>query len=226
MGSARRVSRLSLVLFSLLGVVALTPRLARSEPFSLLYLGFALTEDAAYELNGAPLPPSVICLSQCSSAKSAVGGLRVGYWFERLPWLGAAGDFSAFVTGWGIESPYEVTAYPISGLATARLRLIQREGYENGRVQPYLAVGPSLFLSTAVVNSGWAAIGSSQSASTTTADIGLDARVGVEFLTADWFGIAIEYRYTYAKPTWTLEGQEVRSEISSNHFILGLGVHY
>jgi len=215
-----------LPLLVVLGSLALAPRAGRCEPFSVLYLGFSITADDPYVRNGVPEDPSVICLAQCSSAKSAVGGLRVGYWLEPLPWFGFAGDFSAFITSWGIENPYEITVYPITPLVTVRGRFIPREGYDNGRVQPYLALGPSLLVSSATVNSGWAILGTSQSASTMTADIGLDARIGVEFLTADWFGVVIEYRYLWAKPKWEIEGQTIESRISTNQFILGLGVHY
>ena len=44
-----------------------------------------------------------------------------------------AGDFSAYITGWGIESPYEVTLFPISPLVVVRARLVKREGFETGR---------------------------------------------------------------------------------------------
>lgn len=218
--------RSDLPLLVILSCLALAPAPAAAEPFSTIYLGYSNTGDAPYTLNGAPLPPSVACLSQCSSAKSATGGVRVGYWLDSLPWLGFAGDFSAFITGWGIESPYEVTVYPVSSLLMLRGRLVKREGFENGRVQPFVAVGPSLLISSATVNSGWAILGTSASASTMTADVGFDARVGIEFLTADWFGLSLEYRYYWANPTWTIEGQVVESEISTTQFILGLGVHY
>jgi len=198
----------------------------RAEPFSMIYLGYSTTADSIYSRNGAPLPPSVACVTRCSSAKSAAGGIRVGYWFERLPWLGVAGDFSAFITGWGIQSPYEVTLYPITPLLMARLRLVQREGFENGRVQPYMAIGPGLFIAAATVTSGFAILGNTTSASTATADVGLDARAGMEFLTTDWFGIAIEYRYTNVRSRWTLEGQRVETRFSTNQLLVGLVVHY
>lgn len=199
---------------------------ATAEPISALYLGFSLTADNPYTVNGDALPPSIVCLAQCSSAKSPVGGLRVGYWFERLPWLGIAGDFSAYIAGWGIESPYEVTAFPISGLVTVRGRLIPQEGFDNGRIQPYAAIGPSIVVSNATVNSGFAVLGNSRSASATAADIGLDARVGVEILTTTWFGVLFEYRYSYSKPSWTIEGDEVETTLSVNQLILGLVAHY
>jgi opacity protein-like surface antigen len=199
---------------------------ARAEPVSVIYLGFSVTADAPYTLNGLPLPPSLFCVQDCSSAKSAVGGLRVGYFFERLPWLGIAGDVSAWVTGWGIQSPYEVTVYPITPLAIVRARLVKREGFENGRVQPYLAIGPGIFISTAEVTSGYLILGNTLSASTTTADVGLDVRAGMEFLPTDWFGVTIEYRYAYVAPSYTIEGQRIETTFSTNQLSLGLVVHY
>ena len=215
-----------LSLLVLLCGFAFAPAPADAEPFSTIYLGYSVTGDAPYSVNGAPLPPSLVCISQCSSAKSAVGGVRVGYWLERLPWLGFAGDVSAFITGWGIESPYEVTAFPVTPLLVLRARLVKREGFENGRVQPFAALGPSLLISSATVTSGWAVLGNTHSADTITADFGLDARLGVEFLAADWFGVAIEYRYFWAEPSWSIEGQTVESEISTSQLTLGIVAHY
>lgn len=107
-------------------------------------------------------------------------------------------------------------------MAMARGRLIEQEGYPNGRIQPYMMLGPSLFISTATVRSGYAALGSSSKASDTSVAIGADARVGVEILTTHWFGILLEYRYTYSNPTWDIEG----TELSTNHFILGIQAHF
>jgi len=221
----RRVGRpLAMLLGGIATLIFASP--GRAEPFSSLYLGFSLTSDSTYQINGQPAPPSLTCFSSCSSTMAPAGGLRIGYWFEGLPWLGVAGDVSAFVAGWGIQSPVEVVAYPITPLVAVRGRLIKQDGYPNGRVQPYLAVGPSLYVSTATVGSGWAILGTSSQASATTADIGLDARAGVEILTANWFGMMLEYRYTYAKPTWNIEGSNYTTSLSNNQFILGIVAHY
>ena len=73
----------------LLGCVGLlfSASAAHAEPFSSLYLGFSLTSDSAYTINGVAAPASLTCFSSCSSTMAPVGGLRIGYWFERLPWL-------------------------------------------------------------------------------------------------------------------------------------------
>lgn len=207
-------------------LLLLAPTVASAEPFGALFLGFSLTADSETIVDGVALSPSPLCVTSCSSAKSAVGGLRVGYWLERVPWLGFAGDFSAFYASWGIESPYEVIAFPVSGLVAVRGRLIKQDGFENGRVQPYLAAGPSLFISNASVTEGWAAIGNVRTEATTTADIGLDIRAGVEILTTEWFGFLIEYRYSYASPSWTLDGKKVETTLSTSQLTFGIGAHF
>jgi len=221
-----RRSRLALATaLAFLGLMAASTQ-ARAEPFSTLYLGLAVTSDAPYLLDGQPAPPALTCITSCSSALSPVGGIRIGYWFERLPWLGVAGDFSAFIAGYGFESPAEVLAYPLTPLVAVRGRLLKQEGYEHGRVQPYFAIGPSMFITSATVSSGYAIIGTSSKASDLDLAIGLDGRLGVEILTAPWFGINLEYRYTYSKPSWEIEGVEIETEYSTSHWIVGITAHY
>ena len=38
--------------------------------------------------------------------------------------------------------------------------------------------------------------------------------------------VALEFRYTYVKPTWNVEGRRVETTLGTKHFNLGLGVHY
>jgi opacity protein-like surface antigen len=220
--------RTSPSIWSLLGsfVLLLVASGAQAEPVAALYLGYAGTGDNEYYADGEPLPPAITCLSSCSDASSPVGGVRIGYWFERFPWVGAVTDFSTFITGWGVQSPFEIESYPLSFMAMARGRLIKQDGYPNGRVQPYVALGPSIYISTATVGSGYAALGTSSRASDTSVAIGADARVGVEILTTHWFGILLEYRYTYSNPTWNVEDTEFQTELSTSHFIVGIQAHF
>lgn len=199
---------------------------ARAEVFSDLFLGAAITEDSTYTVNGVPITPSILCLSDCSSAASPAGGLRVGYWIDSLPWLGIAGDFSVFVPAWGIESPYEVTAYPLTALVALRAPLVKREGYPNGRVQPYLAVGPGLFISTGELSEGLAFLGTGRTSSDTDVAVGADLHAGVELLASDWIGVFLEYRYTYFAPSYSIAGDDVSTDFSTHHINLGIGIHY
>ncbi|MCZ6806311.1 MAG: hypothetical protein O7F08_05110, partial [Deltaproteobacteria bacterium] len=70
------------------------PSQSRAEVFSDLYIGASITSDAPYKVDGVVQEPGILCGAQCGTAKSPIGGLRVGYFFERFAWLGVAGDIS------------------------------------------------------------------------------------------------------------------------------------
>lgn len=199
---------------------------ARAEVFSDLYLGAAITGDSTYTVDGVAQPPSVLCISECSSAKAPAGGIRLGYFTDRFPWLGVAGEFSAFVAAWGIESPYEVTAFPISALLILRAPLVQREGYPNGRVQPYFAVGPALVVSTAELAEGWSFLGTGRVSTDISVDAGFDGRAGLRILASDWISVILEYRLAYFSPSWEVEGRSVETSLWTNQFSIGFGLHY
>lgn len=72
-------------------------RTRRGEVFSDLYIGVAVTSDAKTRLDGVLQEESLLCGAECSSTKSPVGGLRVGWFVGRFPWLGVSGDLSVFI---------------------------------------------------------------------------------------------------------------------------------
>ncbi|MGB5351214.1 MAG: hypothetical protein WBN10_16535 [Polyangiales bacterium] len=201
-------------------------RTRRGEVFSDIYLGAAVTTDATVTLDGVLQEESLLCGAECSSTKSPVGGLRVGWFVGRFPWLGVAGDFSVFIQSWGIQSPYQVSVIPISALLMFRAPLVRTPEHPNGRAQPYLAVGPSLILSTAKLAEGLAATGTARVDTDTAVDPGLDARVGIRLIASSWISVVLEYRATYFKPTWQIQGRSVDTSVWTNHYIIGLGIHY
>lgn len=201
-------------------------RARRGEVFSDLYIGAAVTTDSTVTLDGVVQEASLLCGAECSSTKSPVGGIRVGWFVGRFPWLGVAGDFSVFIQSWGIQSPYEVTAIPISALLMLRAPLVRSPKHPNGRAQPYLAIGPSLIISRAKLATGLAALDTARVETDTTADPGLDARIGMRLVASSWISVVLEYRATYFKPTWKLSGRNVETSVWTNHFIIGLGIHY
>lgn len=194
--------------------------------FSDLYIGAAVTTDATVQLDGFIQEESLLCGAECSSTKSPVGGLRIGWFSKRFAWLGVAGDFSVFIQSWGIQSPYQVNVIPISALAMFRAPLVRSPEYPNGRAQPYLAIGPSLIISSAKLAEGLAALGTARVSTDTTADAGFDGRVGIRLVASSWISVVLEYRATYFKPTWILDGRRVETTVWTNHYIIGLGIHY
>ena len=201
-------------------------RTRRGEVFSDIYVGVAVTADATTKLDGVVQEESLLCGAECSSTKSPVGGLRVGWFSGRFPWLGVSGDLSVFIQSWAIQSPYDVKAIPISALLMFRAPLVKTPEYPNGRAQPYLAVGPSLVLSTAKLAEGQAALGTARIDSDTAVDPGLDVRFGIRLIASSWISVILEYRLTYFKPTWQIRGRSVDTTVQTNHFIIGLGIHY
>lgn len=215
-----------------LGVIVLlaawlvAPATSRAEVFSDLYLGVAVTADSPYKLNGVEQEPGVLCGSKCSSAYSPVGGLRVGYFVDRHPWLGVAGDISTFVQAWGIQSAYKIRSVPISALIMFRAPLVKTPEHPNGRAQPYVAVGPSLMITIAKLAQGWAFLGTGDVHTDTAADPALDARLGMRLIASDWISVALEFRYTLGNAKWSIEGNDVETRLSTIYFTVGLGIHY
>jgi len=201
-------------------------RIRRGEVFSDIYLGAAVTSDATTRLDGVLQEESLLCGAECSSTKSPVGGLRVGWFVGRFPWLGVSGDLSIFIQSWAIQSPYNVQVIPISALLMFRAPLVRSPERPNGRAQPYLAIGPSLMISTAKLTEGLAALGTARIDSDTSVDPGLDARFGIRLIASSWISVILEYRLTYFKPTWQIQGRSVETTVRTNHFIIGLGIHY
>jgi hypothetical protein len=201
-------------------------RKRKGEVFSDFYIGAAVTTDSPYKIDGVTQDPGVLCGAECGTAKSPIGGLRIGYFFERFAWLGVAGDISYLIQAWGIQSAYEITSIPISALVMFRLPLLKTPEHPNGRAQPYLAIGPTLFISTAELATGWAFLGTGRVDSSTSVDPALDARIGMRLVASDWISVVLEYRLSLVSPTWQIEGRRVETRLRTNHFIIGLGIHY
>jgi hypothetical protein len=81
-------------------------------------------------------------------------------------------------------------------------------------------------ISTAKLTEGLAALGTARIDSDTSVDPGLDARFGIRLIASSWISVIIEYRLTYFKPTWQIQGRSVDTTVRTNHFIIGLGIHY
>lgn len=229
-------TRRSLAGLAFLALSLGSPNGTRAEVFTDVFLGIGLTADSVYTSNGEEVPPSFLCLQECSTAVSPAGGIRVGYWFERVPWLGVAGDVSGFMGAWGIQSPITVTALPISAVVLMRLQLVRTEELPEGRLQPYIAFGPTLMTTFATRTEGSNnpllinLLPPLQSWTDTSFDVGADARLGARILADDFISIVLEYRFTYTKPSWQLgssdDPQNISTSLATSQVTLGLGLHF
>ena len=177
-------------------------------------------------LGGAFLPTGDITLSDTPGRTHAdfqdafiVGG-RFGYWFNTLPYLGVAFDFSYFsteLTGAASRDIFEqadLSRVFLSGLARLRLPLFPSRIVPRGQLEPYVAVGPTLSLAHMDV----------QVDEESKATLGLDVRAGLNFRLTRLIGVFAEYRLTWVDETFRFSLAGVRSTVETDpttHYLLG-----
>ncbi|MGH7216034.1 MAG: outer membrane beta-barrel protein [Nitrospiraceae bacterium] len=117
-------------------------------------------------------------------------GLRAGYWFARLPWLGIARDLSYFSHS---AEGASISAVPISLLFMFRWPLLVSEEHPTGKFQPYIGFGPSLVAGDSSIDA--TPLTKTQDGSYTA--LGADARAGLLWKFHKHIGVFGEYRFTY-----------------------------
>ena len=205
--------RLTVPLVVVLAVLALAPA-ASAEWFLDAYLGPAIT-------TGSTLNFTVFNQDQeqnLGGRSSPVFGLRAGRWLDNVnwPWLGVAFDVSYF------RPATDVQTVPLSLLLMARYGFLKDDEFPGGRLQPYVGVGPGLFISNADGAVGF------QKVDDTSTDIGVDVRAGLAFrIDANWAAFT-EYRFTHVSPSWRVEvfGGKTDADTTFNTHHILLGVSY
>ena len=172
-------------------IIVGTTRPADAEWFLDLYGGGSFTQDVDVTIrNGTTLDDRI------EFDTALTGGGRLGYWLTGigLPWLGAAVDVSYYApdaTATAGKASLEVL--PISALLMLRLPLFADSAVPTGRVQPYIAGGPSVFVSRVKVDTS--VFGDRLSAED--AELGADFRAGLTFMVTPNFGVFAEGRYMF-----------------------------
>ena len=170
-------------------ILAGPARPAAAEWFLDLYGGGSFTQDVDVTIrNGTTLDDRI------EFDTALVGGGRFGFWLTGLgiPWLGAAVDVSYFApdaTATAGRASLEVL--PISALLMLRLPLFTDADVPTGRLQPYIAGGPSVFVSRVEVDTSVFGDRFSEEQ----AQLGLDLRAGLTFMLTRNFGVFGEGRY-------------------------------
>jgi opacity protein-like surface antigen len=205
--------RSSIPVAVVVAILALAPA-ASAEWFGDAYLGPALTTGSklTFTTFGEERKQNL------SGRSSAEFGLRFGRWLDEVPWLAIAADVSYF------RPAPDVQTVPISLLVMARYGLLKDEEFTRGRLQPYVGVGPSLFINNVSGSIGF------QESNDTSTDIGLDLRLGAAFLIETNWSAFIEYRFTHVSPTWDVKvfGGSVPASTTfdTHHVIFGMGYRF
>ena len=130
-------------------------------------------------------------------------GIRLGAWMESIPYLGASVDFTlnGALTGSELD-PFDMI-WSLSMLAMYRMSLKESKAFPNGRIQPYVAVGPGLFLTEISQFIGPRIVSNIELFYDSSSDVGLDARIGVLWRINGTGGFYIEYRYAQFEANYT-----------------------
>lgn len=217
------------------GLVALDASRVSGEPFLDLYGGVAQTEstrvtaahrDCAVGFFFAFCSPETRAARRGRFDTSPTYGVRGGYWFETIPWLGVAGDLSHFEAK-DDDARFRLT--PFSLLVMARLPLLATEEIPRGRLQPYLGLGPSIIVQEATVDFRPEV---DRRVNVDSAEVGLDVRAGLTWQFHRRVGLFAEYRFTHVSISGDNESdfpvgtERVDATLSTHHFLSGISIRF
>lgn len=209
-----RISPIALIAtFVLVALPALNA--ARAEGFVDLRVGGSFTEDNDVEIDPPGGGGSFEVPTQYED--SVNGGVRGGYWFDSLPWLGLAADVSYFGPNDDTPGGPEYDLIPLSPLLMARVPIATSEEYPHGRVQPFIGVGPGIFVSLA----DFGAAGDDE-----TVEVGADVHAGLNVQVTRMVSLFAEYRFTYVEPEFEVQGVDIEPELATHHVGAGVGFHF
>ena len=194
---------------------------ARAEGFFDVYLGGSFTDDETSRVSGFP-PVST------QFDDSVIGGLRGGGWIRPWPWLGFAGEISYFrPDADSALGAADIHVIPISLLVMLRVPIFRSDDMPGGRLQPYVGVGPAVFISVIRVPDFF--VGPEDFIGVD-ASIGLDVHAGVKVQILSWLAVFAEYRHTQFDANWdddiTGSNAKIKTELATDHFQLGVGFHF
>jgi len=237
-----------LVTVALLGVLAVSAVPAGAEWFGDLYLGGAFTQNSDLTATGSFNGSSFEITGRDLRFDSSVtGGGRLGYWFETLPWLGLGLDIAYFAPN--VSRQTVDTSVKLGGVAAnvgplqfdnvkldvtdvsfdLMLRwpgLVASPQFPKGRLQPYLTVGPAVFLTTAKDSTNF---GPPSDQSSHDTSLGVKAGFGTTWMLTPNIGIFGEYRFTHFHPTFDFDTNapgfsttKVETDVNTHHVLFGV----
>jgi len=245
-------------LFSLLGAGAIAyavweksrpdqPRLLNGEFYAGGYLGAAFTpsQNLRYS-DGFILNDGLTRTSQGSATlfsnqfnTSLTGGVKLGYFFHSIPYLGLEGESS--VNNSYVNRRSLSTSRPIQGASqvavpndfwinwTTALHIVGRYGFlpdkevPFGRLQPYVGIGPAIIVLYEEVDSA--------------KNFGIDVMAGVRYMFTKHIGAFVEYKYNHhwgaeieAHPFYLPNGAEGRGtaqlDFDCHKVVMGVAYHW
>lgn len=212
----------------LAGLAVDAPR-ASAEWFADLYVGGAFTESEDITLRTPVQSGKVKTRFRDADFDSSVTlGGRFGRWFDSFPVLGLALDVSSYdaniesqrmaalLPGGSVsvrlrERDISVTA--ISFDLMARLRLLTSTGFPHGRLQPYVSIGPALFIAD-------------PDRAATDVTLGLLAGAGGAWQFTRELAAFGEFRVTHFRPEFEGHNERLTTDIDTAHALAGVSIRF
>lgn len=233
--------------FIVLLVVALAlPRSVAAEWFVDLYAGGAFTEPNDHR-NRAPVFNLDVVVFDVTYDDSALLGGRAGYWFDSLSFLGLGLDashlfgpdidaqtssFQACVASTCFSGPQALQRASLSVTSVGldlllRWPLLTSSAFPKGRLQPYVAVGPAVFVARFHDTSNFSPGGQSD----TDTAVGVKAAGGLAWQLTRQVAVFGEYRFTHFKAEWDFNGGpfgplSVHAPITTHAVLGGLSIRF
>jgi opacity protein-like surface antigen len=230
---------------------------AQAEWFADLYGGASFTQkgDVDVTISGIGTILSGTAEDQKYKTSFLVGG-RAGYWWSSETGIGVGRFFGVNLDiNYFQPDPDDVNfSDPTLGTLTTkndldvvsiglnlmlRWQFLANEQVPQGRLQPYLFAGPTLFISTLNVKATATAPGlgtGTFSDSDTDTSIGVTAGAGLTWMFTQNIGAFGEFRYTYNKPEFNFNptifqgaspiGVKVEPTLNTIHLLAGLTVRF
>jgi hypothetical protein len=191
-------------------------RPASAEWFLDAYGGVSMTADADVTIRSGQMFDDTV-----SFDTEGMGGGRIGYWLQGLPWLGFAADVSYFApAGEGSTVETRLEVIPLTPLVMFRLPLLTSFEFPNGRLQPYLGAGPGFFMTSVKVD----VPGLGEENTDWQFEVGADVRAGITFMITPAFGTFIEGRYTVFSTD--PGGQSTDFDVETVHVAGGISIRW
>jgi opacity protein-like surface antigen len=204
---------------------------ARADNFLDLYGGTSSTDDSTADVVDGPKWAPGESSVDLDFDSDVTLGMRAGLWLDSYPNIGLAADISHFNAD---ADNAEFSVVPISFLLMARMPCMVSAEFPSGRMQPYLALGPSLMAYDFELELNHDV---GRKVEESSADFGFDLRGGLLWQVTDKIAVYTEYRYTHLKVDYDIDDEywfvfmnthelEVETDLDTHHILFGTSFRF
>jgi len=227
-----------ITLLSALAWLAVVSSRVSAEWFADLFVGPAFTQNDDVVLKFKDLGLTAR-LKDVDFKNSVSFGGRLGHWFESAPYLGLALDVSHFRPDAGKQTVddcisglpcfslplfhIDVKVTGISFDALLRWPVLTSKDFPKGQLQPYLTIGPTIFVSHLKDTFNF----SPPKLSDTDTSVGVKAGTGIAWQFHRNVAVFGEYRFTHFRPEFVIRDQfagriAVKTDVDTHRVVFGV----